>query len=104
MEIECRICDKNVIINKIKNYTQCSCRGTMKYVHDECLSQFFEHTGNYGRNINCNVCNKQFIFSEYIIIRRFLKFYKSKEECDIAKNYSIRRLRGNDTDIVWNII
>lgn len=83
MEIKCCFCVKDVIINKIRNCTECGCCGTIRYVHDECLATFFESMGYKNIDINCNICNKKYTFSNYIMIRRFLKFYKSREEYDL---------------------
>ena len=59
MELECRICylskDPHSLIHP------CLCKGTMKWVHHDCLAKFIELSGNY----QCNGCLLTYSVEKY---------------------------------------
>ena len=62
-QIDCRIClEKDDIKNLIH---PCKCRGTVKYVHEKCLIQWIETTGNNLFKKKCSICNEN-----YLIIKK----------------------------------
>ena len=62
-QFDCRIClEKDDIKNLIH---PCKCRGTVKYVHEKCLIQWIETTGNNLFKKKCSICNEN-----YLIIKK----------------------------------
>ena len=59
---ECRIC---LLDNNQEDLiSPCSCKGTSKYVHRECLAKWINVTSNTDARLKCLSCNSEYNFEE----------------------------------------
>lgn len=70
---ECRIC----LENTNENFSYCNCRGTIQYIHKECLISYINKNKNkierecMFNKIKCDICNSDITF----YTRREKKYY-----------------------------
>lgn len=97
-EIVCRICRSN----EQPLFHPCKCNGTIKYVHQDCLLKWIEHS----QKKKCEVCNHEFAFASELaqdapksltLLQLLLGLLS------IGKNTSQKVLRTLFTSFMWLI-